>query len=343
MKIFRVAEEKIAPSWAFGSVSLDDYQEKEAVNLETLERLNITPSQEVSEETLEIECKQIETCASDGKIYHYNSAWNQSHISHLKEYATVCGLDEDHFKGINPKSIIEDRDQISKEVNNSHNIKLATVDNGKLKIDLGDPFHLYERSDMSHMEKSKWQDVKKQSDMKEAPIMMTGSIIPIRGGEDYRANSNINANAKNQNSIADPDAIKKMSESEEKDNGVRIKEQLKAKEEAKKQAHMTWQKEIVEAMEHKEIVPKGVVFPTESMNAQSGLNSPSSKMGVYAKFDSTSIPEKTAGEMIREKNDAERKRINPRSEKVKSEFKMSHQSSRQISDVFSEELKKYVK
>lgn len=340
MKIFRVAEEKVAPSWAFGSKSLDNYQEQEAINLE---RLNITPPQEVSEATLLTECQQIEHCASSGKTYHYNSAWTQSHISHLKEYAMACGMDTSKFKGVDPQSVIQDNEQITKEASNSRNIKMAAIDDGKLKIDLGDPFHLEERSDTSHMEKAKWQDVKKQANMKDAPVMLSGNIIPIRGGEDYRTNSNINANAKNQNSIADPDIIKKMSESEEKDNGVRIKEQLKAKEEAKKQSHMTWQKEIVEAMEHKEIVPKGVVFPTESMNAQSGLNSPSSKMGVYAKFDSASIPEKTAGEMIRENNDAERKRINPRSEKVKSEFKMSHQSSRQISDVFSEELKKYVK
>lgn len=338
MKIFRVAEEKVAPTWAFGSESLDTYQEKEAVNLE---RLNITPPQEVSEATLLTECQQIEHCASSGKVYHYNSAWSSSQISHLKEYALACGLDVSKFKGVNPQSVVKESEEITQEASSSRNIKLAAVDNGKLKIDLGDPFHLDERSDTSHMEKAKWQEVKKQAQMKEAPVMTSG-IVPIRGGEDYFTNSNVNANAKNQNSISDPDAIQKLADSKEQDNGARLKEQIKAKEEAKKKAHVEWQKDIVAAMEHKEIVPKGNVFPTESMNAQSGLNSPSSKMGVYAKFDPASIPEKTTGEKIKEQNVEYRKSIT-RAEKTRVEFSASHQSTRVISDTFADQLKKFVK
>jgi len=340
MKIFRVAEEKVAPTWAFGSESLDNYQEQDAINLE---RLNITAPQEVSEVTLLTECEQIEKCASSGKTYHYNSAWTPSHVAHLKEYALACGMDASKFKGVNPQSVIEDHQDVVKSASGSRNIKTAAVDNGKFKLDLGDPFHLDERSDTSHMEKAKWQEVKKQANMKEAPIMMGSNIIPIRGGEDYNTNTNTKANAKNQNSIADPDAIKKLSESEAEDNGAKIKRQLKEKEEAKKVAHMQWQKDIVDAMEHKAIIPKGNVFPTESMNAQPGLGTPSSKMGVYAKFDPESIPEKTAGEKIKDQNAAYRKSINSRTEKPKAEFEMSHQSSRAISDVFSEQLKKYVK
>ena len=340
MKIFRVAEEKVAPTWAFGSKDLDNYQEQEAINFE---RLNITLPQEVSEQTLLTECKQIEVCASSGKTYHYNSAWTPSHISHLKEYALACGMSSSKFKGVNPQAVIDDTNQITKEANNSRNIKMAAVDNGKIKLDLGDPFHLEERSDTSHMEKNKWQEVKKQANMKDAPVMMSGNIIPIRGGEDYFTNSNLKANAKNQNSISDPDAIRQLAEGVEEDSGSRLKRQLKEKEESKKQSHMEWQKDIVSAMEHKDIVPKGVVFPTEALNAQPGLNTPSSKMGVYAKFDPASIPEKTAGEMIKEHNDEERRRINPRSEKPRIEFEASRQSSRVVSDTFAEELKKYMR
>lgn len=340
MKIFRVAEEKVAPTWAFGDESLDKYQEQEAINLE---RLNITPPQEVSEITLLTECQQIEHCASSGKTYHYNSAWTPSHVSHLKEYALACGMDPSKFKGVNPNAVIQEQEEITREASNFRNIKMAAVDNGPIKIDLGDPFHLEERSDTSHMEPSKWEYNKRQSNMADAPVMMSGNIIPIRGGEDYLANTYTNANAKNQNSIANPDAIKNLFESETEDTGTRLKRELAEKETAKKQAHMKWQEEIVEAMEHKEIVPKGVVFPTESMNAQPGLNGPSSGMGVYSKFDPDSIPEKTAGEMIKEQNEAERIRINPRVEKEEPKFEMSHQSSRSISDTFAEQLKKFVK
>lgn len=334
-----MAEEKVAPTWAFGSSSLDEYQEKEAINLE---RLNVTPSSEVSEETLLTECKQIELCASSGKTYHYNSAWAPSHISHLKEYACVCGLGDTQFKGVNPQAVIKEQEEITKEASNSRNIKMAAVDNGKIKIDLGDPFHLDERADTSHMDKTKWQEVKKQANMKEAPIMMGGNIIPIRGGEDYFTNSNINP-AKNQNSITNPDAIGKLAESKDLDTGARLKQQIKDKDIAKKAAHMEWQNDIVKAMEHKDIVPKGNVFPTESLTANTGLNRPSGSMGVYAKFDPASIPEKTAGEKIKEQNAEYRKSINPRSEKAKVEFEKAHQASRMVSDTFTEELKKYIK
>jgi len=340
MKIFRVAEEKVAPSWAFGDTSLDNYQEQEAINLE---RLNITPPQEVSEETLLTECQEIEKCASSNKTYHYNAAWTQSHVSHLKEYALACGMDTSKFKGVNPEAVIQEHEEITREASNSRNIKMAEVDTNELKIDLGDPFHLDERADTTHMEKTKWQEVKKQANMEDAPVMLSGNIIPIRGGENYQTNADTTANAKNQNSIADPDAIKNLFESQTEDNGARLKRQLEDKEAAKKQAHMEWQDNIVKAMEHKDIVPKGKVFPTEAMNAQPGLNGPSSSMGVYSKFDPESIPEKTAGEQIKEQNDAHRKWMNPRSEKAKPEFERSHQSSRGISDTFAEELKKYQK
>jgi hypothetical protein len=339
MKIFRVSDEKVAPIWAFGSKDLDKYEETEAVNLE---RLNITPPQEVSEETLLTECKQIEACASSGKVYHYNTAWTPSHIAHLKEYAFACGMGSSQFKGVDPQLVIEDTKQVTKEASAARNIKMAAVDDGKLKLDLGDPFHLDERSNTDHMGKAKWQEVKKQANMQEAPVMLSGSIIPIRGGEDYRTNANTLANAKNQNSIADPDAIKKLAEGPE-DTGSRLKRLQQEKEEAKKQEHLNWQKDIVEAMEHKDIVPKGKVFPTESMNAQPGLNTPSSKRGVYAKFDPEFIPEKTEGEKIKDQNAEYRKSINPRTEKAKTEWELSQQASRKISDVFADELKKFVK
>jgi len=338
MKIFRVADEKLSPKWAFGSESLDDFKEQQAVDLE---RLNVTPSSEVSEDVLCTECKQIEQCAASDKTYHYNAAWKNEHISHLKEYASICGLDSKKFKGIDPEYIMQSTKEITAEVSNARNIKTAAVATLPKKLDLGDPFHLEDRSDTSHMEKTKWQEVKKESKMKEAPVMMGGNIIPIRGGEDYFTNSE-SKTAKNQNSISDPKAIEKMVESSEEDTGARLKRILKEKEETKKQAHSDWQKDKVASMAKNDIVPKGVVFPTESLNAQPGLSSPSSKMGVYAKFNPEVIPEKTAGEQIKSNNE-ERKRAIQREEKAKPEFEMSHQSSRKISDVFSEELKKHLK
>lgn len=335
-----MAEEKTAPSWAFESKSLDEYQEKEMINLE---RLNITPSQEVSEDVLAVECEQIEHCASSGKTYHYNASWSQVHVGHLKEYASICGITDDKFKGVDPKAVSKMRDEITAEANNSRNIRVASVNATETnKLDLGDPFHLDERSNTSHMESTKWQEVKKQAKMKEAPVMLNGNIIPIRGGEDYFTNSE-SKTAKNQNSITNPNAIKSFAENDEEDTGSTLKRLLKEKEEAKKLAHVSWQKEVVDSMEYKDIVAKGKVFPTESLNANPGLSTPSSKMGVYAKFDPESIPEKTAGEQIKQQNAEYRSSINSRSERSKYEFEASQQSSRAVTDVFAEELRKRLK
>lgn len=337
MKINKVADEKVAPNWAFGSNSLDEFEKNKAILKTEVERINI--AKDVTDDVLAKECEAIEKCASSGKIYHYNSKWTEKHIEHLKEFAAACGMDSSKVKGVDPTPLIQDMDEIEKQASDARVIKTASAQNSKLV--LSDPFHLAEHADTSHMDKEDWQKVKKQSNMKEVPSMVSGSVKPLRGGEDYLKNTDVTV-AKNQNSIANPDAIKQFVESEKIDTGARLKAEKQAREDAKKVAHAEWQKNLVDAMDKKDIVPKGNVFPTEVMNAQSGLNSPSSQMGVYAKFDPKNIPEKTAGEKIKDSREEWNRSIQ-RPDKVKTEFKMDKASTRSISEVFGEELKKRVK
>ena len=334
MKIFRVAEESLAPSWISEDKSMKAYDKKSSVLKDEVERLNATASEKVTEDTLVKECEEIEKCAASDKIYHYNSNWSNDTVAHLKEYASAVGLDKSKVIGIDPSEIMQDINQIERKV------EASTISKTASKLVLEDPFHLEKLSDTSHMEKKDWERVERQLDLEDRPQMHVG-VIPMRGGEDYFKNSDSKL-AKNQNSITSPDSIKSLIDSTELDTGVRLKQEKVAKEAAKVQEHKDWEKGIIAAMEKKDIVPKGTVFPTEVMNAQPGLKTPSSQMGVYAKFDKDSIPEKTEGEKIKEA----RKEWNDtmkRAAKEKATFEMSGHKVREISETFSEELKKALK
>jgi hypothetical protein len=168
--------------------------------------------------------------------------------------------------------------------------------------------------------------------------MMTNAVKSIGGGEDYFANSDVPL-AKNQNSIVNPQAIEQLANSETEDTGARLAREAKEREEAAVERHEKWQQDKIKAMEHLEDLPKGTVFPTEVMNANPGLNGPSSQMGVYASFDKDDIPDKTVGESLADKNE-ERRRAIQGEDKEKHDFGIQSQASRTVSDPLYESLKK---
>ena len=206
---------------------------------------------------------------------------------------------------------------------------------------LSDPFHIEERSNTSHMDKKDWQVIERQTNLGEVPSILSGSIKPLRGSESQYINSDPKI-AVNQNTIRNPDAIQTLAESEKLDNGQRLRNERLARETEKKTATKDWEQGIISSMTKNNIVPKGNVFPTESLVANNGLSSPSSQMGVYAKFDKNDIPELTAGEKLRLSNE-ERKKSIQREDGTKTEFKISKAETRGVSDSFTEALKKHLK
>ena len=338
MKINRVSDEKLAPSWAFASKSLDTYEQEAAAIKKDVDRINVVAADKVDEATLAKECEAIEICAKSNKTYHYNSNWSENDVNHLKEYASAVGLKKEQVKGIDPTPLVNEMKEMEKNVEASNNQMTRTA---SAKLVLNDPFHFDKLSDTSHMDKAKWQDVKKQANLAEAPSMMSGAVKPLRGGEDFNK-ANEPKMPSNQNSIRNPDAIKNLVEGKTIDNGARLKAEKQAREEAKIQDKKDWEKKLVAAMTHLDIVPHGCVFPTETMDANPGLNTPSSRMGVFAKFDVNSIPERTEGEMIKQAKQAEKESIQ-RPVKEKAGFKMEKASVNGISDVFAEQLKKFVR
>ena len=330
MNISKISSENVVPTWA----AKDNYDVLAGIDHSRLNRIASLHG-ELNDNDIVEEFELVEKCASSKTPYHYNLAWSQNSISQIKEYANISGLNMDNFVGVKtPKEIVK--------ANSNGLIRTASTNeqsiSEKLKQNWSDPFRFDKHADTSHMEKKNWEQVTRQNNMKEAPIMDGKSLIPVRGGERYDSNSTPSL-APGNNSIYAPNAIGAFADNKVEDTGVRLAREKKEKEIAKVETHKNWEKEKISAMDHNDIVSKGKVFPTELLVTQSGLNSPSSQMGVYSKFDKNAIPEKTAGELIKSQNDSRRKSIS-RDEKSNDWQKPSQQTLASVSDSFAESLKK---
>lgn len=332
MKINRMSEEQIAPAWVFedGNVSkIPSY-----ISEQEFQRL-ASASDRLSDDGIVSERDYIEECAKNGSNYCLSSKWDKTVKSSLREYAIVCGMDMSKFKEINPdqierKEVVASNDKVIKMAQNMISKEKTLVLNDPFKLDV----------EAKNIKDDSWQSIKGQAKLDDKPSIMSGSIKPIRGGEDYFANSDIKT-ARGQNSISEPNAISKLADDTVEDTGARLRRENQEKEAQKGIKHKEWETEKIEAMAGKEILPNRYIFPTEVLSAQSGLGSPSSKMGVYAKFDTNDIPDKTDGENIKEANEQRKKSI--QRETVKEDWQVRKSSSvARVSDTLADELKKYM-
>jgi len=331
MKINRMAQEKSAPSWAFENVdelASSDFS-SQYISQEEIERIQSLPSDDLDDGQIIEQREEIEKCANSKSVYHYRSSWTDKVKSSLREYACVCGLEDSKFKPVDQRLI---EAKISQE---------TVIPEIKKKASIGDdPFHIDTKGDMSHMDASNWEDIHKQSNLDSKPTL-SGGIVPVRGGEDYYANSDPNT-ARGQNSITDPNAIGVFAESEDEDTGARLRRENEERSNSRESKHKAWQEEKVSAMEGSDILPKGSVFATEVMNAQSGIGSDNIHMGVYSDMDLMDRPEKTDGERLSEVNEERRQEIQG-APKDDHEFHPEQNPVRGISDTFAEALKKHIK
>ena len=298
---------------------------------------NVNISEDVDDAVLAEECDKIEVCASNNDYYHYNSQWDKGVVSHLREYALACGLDLNKFKSCNVPNIREAKSEtFVKTANVELDEPVSVVQ--ELKDLWKDPFNIEERSDTSHMDIADWEQVKRQEFLAK-PTAIDNGIRPIGGGENYYTNSDVNP-AANQNSITNPDAIKQLAESKTLDNGERLRREIIAKDKQKIKDHKDWQQGKIDDMKGSDIIPRGTVFPTESLNASTGLGRQPVHGGVYG--TSNDIPNFTEGEKISSQNE-ERKSSIQRHREADVWEKPSRESSRQISDSFAESLASHLK
>ena len=335
MKINRIAEEKLAPSWAFEGVSESEFVKENYISSEEMNRVQNLPVSDLEEADIVAQREEIEKCASSGSSYHYNSQWDNGIKSALKEYAIVCGMDMSKFKEVDAEyidsiQVLQKEASINLEGINSKEELFAQMDKKEEVSILRDPFNLDEKANTSHMDEAEWEDVTKQANLDDKPSMMSNSIIPVRGGEDYNANS-YSQTARGQNSITDPDAIENFANTSEEDTGARLRRENEERASQRERNHETWQKDKVEAMEHADIIPKGKVFPTEVMNAQPGIKEDP--------FNFDLLPELSEGEKIASANEERRKEIQGE-DKEDHEFVPQKENTRQISNDFADSLAK---
>jgi hypothetical protein len=310
MKINRMSDEKSVPNWIIENKSALKHLDKEATSKKETERVVSMPK-ELSEDAIIMEKDHIEQCASSKKPYHYNTQWADGVKSELKEYASVVGMDMKKFKAINP-------DNVTVDPVATVEVKAAAKVESKIKMD---PFKL---DSIENRDKTPtWEKVEGQSVMSDRPSM-SSSVISVRNSDDYYKNSTPKT-AKGKNSILDPEAIEKLAKSTVEDTGARLKRENEERVAQKEVNHKSWQTDKVAAMAQQEGLPnRGVVYATESMNAQPGIR------GADA-FDTSHMPEKTDGEQIKDVN-AQRS--------SKREFKIEKPATMGISADFGNELKK---
>jgi len=339
MKINRTQDVHNVPRWVTAGTHLEAIEKNAEMLQAGIDRINATASTQVDENCLFEECDHIEKCASNGGTYYYNNTWQEQHIAHLREYASVCRLPGERFVGVDPTPVVE------KTASTEQMVKTASTEvsplEASLKDALGDPFKIEERSNMDHMKQANWEKVTPQSTMTEKPDMnlaMVGGILPLRGGEDYRI-ANQPGLARNQNSISDPEALDRLWNSEEEDTGTRLAREAREREEAKKSKHAQWQAEKIAEMQADGFEAQGVVFPTEVGNVGSGISS--SFMGAYSEADLQNLPERTAGESLASANEARKASIQRGAKSEERNWEEVKQApSRMVSDHFTEELKK---
>jgi len=325
-----MASEKEVPDWAFELDNKNDVQrdfiENVYINKNDIGRV---ANCDFDENRIVTERNIIEKRVASGNPYYYNQDWTENIKSELKEYALACSMDMSKFKPVASRYT---------EASCESMVRTAQSKSNEQNTLVLDPFHLdIEEKDV----KGDWEKISGEQKLNDKPSMMSGAVKGVRGGEDYSINSDINP-AANQNSITNPNAIEQLAESEKEDTGMRLARERNERELAKEAKNKEWEQDKIDSMEHADIIPKGNVFPTEVMNAQPGLNTPSSQMGVYAKFDVDSIPDKTEGERIAEANETRRKSIQGE-DKAKGGFQMNKAPVRSISDDFGDALKKALK
>lgn len=322
MKINRMSEDKSAPSWFFDKLNDKSNFSEEYISPDKAQKIS---SSSVSDNDLVSQRDEIEKCAKEGKSYHYNAKWSDQVKADLKEYALACGMNMEKFKAVRPENI-DDIISVHKEAN------MSKEDTKKdSKIALKDPFKIDEINEKK-AERNNWQEIKKAKNLGDKPSM-DSRVIPVRGGEDISKNAEPKV-ARGQNSIKDPDAIKREIEAGPEDTGARLKRENKEKEASKKTKHQEWEQGKIKAMAGKEIVPNRRVFPTEIMNAQSGIKK--------QPFDYSDLPDKTDGEKLKDAQTEHKKNIRGE-DKKKHEFNLQAETKASISDTFAEELKKHLK
>lgn len=327
-KLFKTMNTVQFPDWADEANLVKKYASQ--ITVEDWQRISVA---DVDDDRLVEELDIIEKCAASKQPYFYSAGWNKEAAASIREYASVCGCD---IVCVNT----EDKEVKAYAAINSKPVeKIASATPAQkpvvIPFEMIDAFKLDQKGNTDFLKKADWEKVT-PSATTETSDGAAGGIRRMKSTlEDNNVNPHL-AIRPGQNSVTAPDAIGQLAGSKVEDNGTRLKRENAERAEQRAADKKLWEKEATQKAEALGYgsLSFSTVKPTEASYAHSGVrDNPVVK--------AENMPEKTAGEQLKDANQDRKSGIQRKKEEDRSWDNLSnqHQPMSGIGDVFAEELK----
>lgn len=264
---------------------------------------------------------KIEESAKTGKDICINGNLTSDQKKELEEYAQVCNVDT--------KKIVQvsDKDIVSKKAE----AKPTTPEK--------DPFGVIDAfADPKSFEKNKDWDRIKKSQKVTTQGKSEGNVTRIDGVEKYEEQRVVGVRP-GENSIAAPDNIGISARSKEKGNSEIIRDANQKRKEKIAFNPKEWEGNVKK--DYSGVISNSGVKLTEASPQQSHSKVANGQHSMFDEKDPvSSVPEKTAGESLKEKNEQRKASIQRPKTEDKSWDKVQSSKKPVVSDLLFDELKK---
>lgn len=328
-RIYKTTNSESIPEWVdaqnetkqrMGEITAEDWKRISASNLD--------------DEKLVVEFDAIEKCASSKKPYFYNSNWDNTSTNTLKEFAYVnqCQAIPVNVEDKEVKAYLAVNLSSLEKTASAAPVAKTSEKKPIIPFELIDAFHLDEKGNTDFLKKTDWEKVTTSAKLTENSRLSSG-IKRLDGGiENHNISPHLNIKP-GQNSVTRPEAIDELSKGAE-DSGERLKRENAERKEERNVAHKEWEKEAMVKAEGFGSLSFNTIKKTEASYCNPGIKDNPVR-------NAKEIPDKTDGEMLKEKQQARKASIQRASSEDKSwdSLENQYQSTHVINDSFSEILK----
>lgn len=264
---------------------------------------------------------KIEESAKTGKDVCIRGDLTSDQKKELQEYAQVCNVDTKKIVQVSEKNIETKKQAASPK----------TPD--KDAFGVIDSF-----ADPKSFEKNKdWNKVQKSSKIS-SQGKSEGNVARIDGVEKYEAQREIGVRP-GENSIVAPNNIEETIKSKEKDNATIIAEGNKNRKDKISFKQKEWEEDVKK--KYSGIISNNGVKMTEASPQQSHSKVADGQHSIFDKKDPvSSVPEKTVGETLKDRNADRKASIQRPKTEDKSWDSVTSSKKSVVSDMLYEELKK---
>lgn len=268
---------------------------------------------------------KIEESAKTGKDICVNANLTSDQKRELEEYAQVCKVD--------PKKIV----QVS-EKDIAISVKKTEKVNSKPERD---PFGVIDSfADPKSFEKNRGWEKPNKASKSSSQGRTEGRVNRVDGVEKYEDQMVVGVKP-GENSIAVPNNIENTANTKEKSNAEIIRESNQKRKDKISFKAKEWEDGV--KSQHSGIISNNGIKLTEASPQQGHSKVAEGQHSLFDKKDHTpSIPEKTAGECLKEKNESRKASIQRKKSEDKSWDKVTSSKKPVVSDLLFHELKKRI-